>query len=218
MITIAVTGYAESALPATRGTVRARVECEGASRAEVVAEAARIHRELSVRAAELAAAGATTRWNADSVSIGTTPTWGPDGVRGADAQRASSAFMLRFSDFGALQEWVDFLGAEAAVRIESLTWDVSERALAEATELMRARAVTDAVARAGVYAGAAGAGTPALTAIYEPGLRSAAPAGPGGAMMAKSMMMSADAAGGGSFDLTPREIQVSAEVTADFVA
>ncbi|RLP76378.1 SIMPL domain-containing protein [Mycetocola tolaasinivorans] len=220
-VVVVVSGFAQREYPATRAEVSARVEVEGADRREVVERASLLHAELSARAQELSDRGATTRWHADSVSVGTSPFWGPDGVRGADVQRASAGLFLRFSDFAALTEWVTVLASEPLVRLGGVNWDIAEADRGERVAEVRAEAVRDAVSRAEVYAHAAGAGTPALEAIFESGLRpSGGGNGGGGTVFAKGRSFAAASADmaqqDNGFDLTPRPYVVSAEITADF--
>ncbi|MFZ4842380.1 SIMPL domain-containing protein [Mycetocola saprophilus] len=220
-ISVVVGGFAQREYPPSRAEVSAFIEVEGAERADVVARASRLHAELTVAAQQLADQGATTRWHAQSVAVGTSPFWGPDGQRGADIQKASAGLTLRFQDFSALTDWVTRLAAEPLVRVSGVDWDIAEADRAERIADVRAAAVADAIARAAVYARAAGAGTPVLEALFESGLR---PSGTGndGGFRPKGRsftMASADMAGGDSgFDLTPRPFVVSAEITADFRA
>ena len=225
MATLAVSGSVTHRYRAERGVVHLSLGFEGDDREAVVADSVALHGRVSREATAFRRQGAATWWSAQSVTVGLVAE--PVAVDGAGASssrrdrpvrhRTRSTVEVRFQDFAALSEWVTDLALVDGVSIDWIEWSLSHDRRAEAERSARIAAVADAVARAADYAEALGLRTPTLAAVFEPGLR---PGAPGGGMpfgAARSMM----AKGGGGddgFDLAPDDIEVHAEISADFVA
>lgn len=131
--------------------------------------------------------------------------------------RTRAAVDVRFSDFDALASWVGDVALEPGVGIEWIEWSLSHARRPEVEKAVRVAAIADAVTRAGDYAEALGLGRPTLQSVFEPGLRPGAPGG--GSPFGLARAVATFSSGGPvAFDLHPDDIEVTAEVSADFVA
>jgi predicted secreted protein len=225
MTTIAVTGSVVHRHRAERGVVHLSLVAEGTDRAAVVAEAETLHARVSEQATGHRRQGAATWWSAQDVTVGPVAPpvrWDADGTSSAPDPdlparfRARSVVVVRFSDFAALSAWVSELARVDGVSVDALEWSLGHDSRAEAERAARVAAVADAVTRAGDYAGALGLSQPVLVAVFEPGLRPGASGGAATFGLARAAM--SPAGGGGGFDLAPADIEVHAEISADFTA
>ncbi|MCU1529870.1 MAG: hypothetical protein JWP75_3633 [Frondihabitans sp.] len=129
--------------------------------------------------------------------------------------RARSTVEATFVDFTALAEWVSDLAGREGVHIEGLDWTLTTATQVKLEREARIEAVQNAVTKAADYASALDLGTPTLDAVFEAGLRPGLGSG-GGASVARAKTMSSPAHDGGSFELAPRDIEVTATISADF--
>jgi len=223
---LAVTGSVVHRHRAERGVVHLSLVTEGTDRDAVVAETEALHARVSDQATGHRRQGAATWWSAQDVTAGPVAEpvrWDADGASSAPDPdrpqrfRARSAVVVRFADFGALSSWVSELARVEGVSVDALEWSLSHDSRLEAERAARVAAVADAVTRAEDYAEALGLPQPVLVAVFEPGLR---PGSGGGAQtfgLARAAM-SASSGGDGGFDLAPADIEVRAEISADFTA
>jgi uncharacterized protein YggE len=109
------------------------------------------------------------------------------------------------------------VAVEPGVTVEWIEWSLSHDRRPEVEKAVRVAAIADAVTRAGDYAEALGLGRPTLQSVFEPGLRPGAPGG--GSPFGLARAVATFSSGGPvAFDLHPDDIEVTAEVSADFVA
>ncbi|NRD26598.1 SIMPL domain-containing protein [Frigoribacterium sp. VKM Ac-2836] len=225
MATLSVSGSATHRHRAERGVVHLSMGFEGDDREKVVRDTIAVHSRLSEQATAWRRQEAATWWSARSVTVAVVTERETDRGEGGEATRASStvrfrtraAVDVRFSDFEALASWVGDVALEPGVDIEWVEWSLSHARRPEVEKAVRVAAIADAVTRAGDYAEALGLGRPTLQSVFEPGLR---PGAPGGGSPFGLARAAATFSSGGSttFDLHPDDIEVSAEVSADFVA
>ena len=226
MTTLSVSGTATHRHRAERGVVRLALGFEGADREQVLRDSVALHERVADEATAHRRQGAATWWSADQVTVGPVPgAWQDDGTRASSSTvRSRSVVTVRFADFAVLAEWVGALAALDGVAVEGVEWSLSHDRRPEVERAARVAAVADATARAGDYAEALGLGTPQLQALWEPGLRpgggGAGGAGSGGgpALFARSATAGAPDDGSLAFALAPADVEVHAEVGADFVA
>jgi len=225
MATLSVSGSATHRHRAERGVVHLAVGFDGDDREEVVRDTAAVHSRLTEQATAWRRQEAATWWSAQSVTVAVETEATTDRGGGADATRASSvvrfrtraAVDVRFSDFDALASWVGDVAVEPGVTLEWIEWSLSHDRRPEVEKAVRVAAIADAVTRAGDYAEALGLGRPTLQSVFEPGLRPGAPGG--GSPFGLARAVATFSSGGPvAFDLHPDDIEVTAEVSADFVA
>ncbi|VXB88431.1 SIMPL domain-containing protein [Frigoribacterium sp. 9N] len=223
MATLSVSGSATHRHRAERGVVHLTVGFDGDDREAVVRDTAAVHSRLTEQATAWRRQEAATWWSAQRVAVETEAT--TDRGDGADATRASSvvrfrtraAVDVRFSDFDALASWVGDVAVEPGVTVEWIEWSLSHDRRPEVEKAVRVAAIADAVTRAGDYAEALGLGRPTLQSVFEPGLRPGAPGG--GSPFGLARAVATFSSGGPvTFDLYPDDIEVTAEVSADFIA
>jgi uncharacterized protein len=133
--------------------------------------------------------------------------------------RADASVEVKFRDFAALSAWVTDIGEQDGITIVGITWALTESLRTDLERRARIDAVRDAEKKASDYARAFGAGAPTLVAptlvaLWEPGLRPSEESSVGGSPM--SARMAASTSGGGTVELKPEDIAVSASITADY--
>ena len=121
---------------------------------------------------------------------------------------------ITIGDLSVLGELVTRLGDLERTRVDGPEWALRPDSPVRA-EAAR-QAVRQAVQRAHDYAEALGLPEPVLVAVFEPGLRPGASGGAATFGLARAAM--SPAGGGGGFDLAPADIEVHAEISADFTA
>jgi uncharacterized protein YggE len=213
---IVVRGSARRRYPAERATVRLTAQYDGTDRQEVHRRAVGVHEPLTSEIADLAEAGAVTRWNSDQLRVF---TYRPVDSRGARRRMFQVAIGVEaeFVDFEKLSAFLDRWAAEEGVDVGHTSWDVTEEHRAAYEADLRREAVADATAKAQAFADAAGRGRVTAVQLADPGMLSAAFAGDDGAPRMRTMMAAMDS-GGPTLDLRPDDITLSASVDAKFVA
>ena len=214
MVLIAVHGSASRFLPAERGTVQVQIALEHDDRATVVQQVGALHERFVADAKSFVHAGTATWWGSDQVRARAERRYVKDSEAHHIVQVATAEVTVKFRDFEALAEWFETAGGVTGVTIGGIEWTVTEKRRAQVEREVRIEAVADAVARAEAYASAIGGTGVTLEALWEPGLRPGALGGGGGGFVSRSMLM---AGGHAAIELRPDDIEVSAEVTADFV-
>ncbi|MDD9349491.1 SIMPL domain-containing protein [Mumia sp.] len=218
---ITVMGRAVQTIAAERGTVRLTVSFAGPRRDDVVAAAARTHSTLVGQAKQHVTSGSATWWGADQVSAWIYDEWIKPSAQEDETKvrrfRASAGVRVTFRDFDALSRWVGEVALLDGVAVDGVEWALTEVRRDAAVATVRADAARDAVVRAQAYAGALGLGPVHLVALYEHGLRPHV--GPVSAFgEATAMRAAAGPESYGGMELRPDDIQVGAEVSADFEA
>lgn len=202
MVVIAVAGSASRSVPPERGTLRLRVVGEGDGALDVVVPLlARLVGEA--RAHE--AAGAVTRWSAESLATSVEHRWRGD--REERVRTASAPLEVRFRDLAAMLGWLGGLADEEAVRVDGVDWTVTAATRSALERELRGEAVADAVERADDYAAALGIGAVRAVRLEEAGLRGER----GGTWTAQGQARTVDGP-----RLHPAPVELAVRITADF--
>ena len=217
--TITVEGRFEHHHAAERGTVSLVVGFEGPQREDVMQRATHAHARIvdQVRALHDPSSGPVTWWSAQRMSVWSRRPWNDHGKQLPFVHHAQVGLEAKFSDLARLAEWVEQVAVLDGVTVRGVDWTLTEVTRTRRVADARARAVADAVERAGAYASALGLTDVRAVALAEPGMlgdqrRPAAPE-------AVAMMRGAVADGaGGQLDLKPEDITVESAVHARFVA
>jgi uncharacterized protein YggE len=125
---------------------------------------------------------------------------------------------VTFVDLTALGAWLADVAEREGASVYGIEWSVSEERRREVEAEVRTEAALDALHRARAYASAVGLETVELTALDEPGLRRKDESSAGswsGVALGRMPMAAAPAP---DFDVRPDDLEVRAEVTADFTA
>jgi hypothetical protein len=187
---ITVHGEHAAWYPAERATAGAGVHTFGPKRDDVFSRAivASDALRLSIEALHDPDAGPVTWWSSDSVRVWSERPWNNEGKQLAPVFHAAIDFSAKFRDFEALARWVERAAGIDSVTVSSITWDLTEATKTRADHEVREKAVTDAVAKATVFARSLGLQSVTAVALAEPGMLG----DPSGA------------AGGGAFPAAPR--------------
>lgn len=216
MVTIAVHGTASHRVGPEFARVVVDAAATGEDRGDVVHRVVSQHERLVQEATAFEATGAVESWHTSGLTTGIAWDWRTvDGTNERVRKfRADAEIAVTFRDVPALQTWLVDVAQRDDVEVREVRWELTESSRTAALSLLRAAAVTDAVTRAVDLADAAGLGAPRLVAVYEPGLRPGDGQG-GGPSPMFARAMAADG-GGPGLDLRPQDIELTAEVTADF--
>jgi uncharacterized protein YggE len=214
MTTFVVAGDATRSHPAERGTVRLTVMLTGADRRQVSADTIATHNEVVAEASVQESLGALTAWSTYRVSTEEFQEYG-HGDEPVRRFRARSTVEATFVDFTALADWVSELVGREGVHIEGIDWTLTTTTRIRLEREARIEAVNDAVTKAADYASALDLGTPTLEAVFEDGLRPGL-GGSGIRPLARSAVAKSAVHEGDSFELAPRDIDVTATISADF--
>jgi uncharacterized protein YggE len=214
MVLIAVHGSASRLLPAERGTVHLALELEHDDRATALQQVAELHARFRAEAEAFVANGTATWWGSDQVWVRPDVRWEGEHPQRRTVQVATARVHVRFQDFTALSTWILDAGSVLGVTIPGIDWTVTRTHEQEVEREMRVEAVRDAVARAEAYASAIGGSAVELQAVWEAGLRPVPSASPSvGGWRAQSMARKGEP----GIELRPDDIEIRAEVTADFL-
>lgn len=216
MVTIAVHGTASHRVAPEFARVVVDAAATGQDRGDVVHRVVTQHERLLQEATAFETAGAVDSWHTSGLTTGITWEWRT--VDGANERvrsfRADAEIAVTFRDVPQLQTWLVEVAQRDDVEVREIRWELTDASRIAALSMLRAAAVTDAVTRAVDLADAAGLGAPRLIAIFEPGLRPGDGTG-GGPTPVFARAMAADG-GGAGLNLRPQDIELTAEVTADF--
>ncbi|KRC59546.1 MULTISPECIES: SIMPL domain-containing protein [unclassified Nocardioides] len=206
-----------------RGTVRATLSFQGPALPPVYE---RVVRDLEAVKTSVAALhdperGPVTWWSTKHVRTWAERPWNQDGKQLPLVHHASVGVEVKFRDFAALGAWVgQHVAATAGFSLDGVVWALTEQHRIELERTVRSRAVQDAARRAQEYADALDLGTVRAVAVADAGMLSPGlhPAGGGGpAPYQRMAAMAKDSAGGAELELSPEDIEVSADVDARFV-
>ncbi|GAA4077567.1 SIMPL domain-containing protein [Nocardioides kongjuensis] len=176
--------------------------------------------KASVRELHDPAAGPVTWWSTQHVRTWAERPWNQDGKQLPLVHHASVGVQVKFRDFARLTSWVGGLvGSAEGFHLDGVQWALTEARRVELEHTVRARAVQDAARRAQEYADALGLGPVRPVAVADAGMLGPGISPMGGAAPAAYLRMAAkDTGGGAELELSPEDIEVSAEVDARFVA
>lgn len=215
MVEITVCGEAVERASAERATVTVQSRWSADTAEEALRVVSRAHAGVVDDARTHEEAGRAESWRADRVWLSHHHEWVGDDKARRLVHTANATVTITFTDFEALGTWIGQLGVEDAHEVGQIAWSLSEQTERERGRAARSRAVADALERAGDYAAAAGLGTPAVSAIREPGTTPPQP-------MPHAARMAAYTVGGApeslAVELEAGEIEVHAEVEVTCVA
>ncbi|HTL40558.1 MAG TPA: SIMPL domain-containing protein [Pseudolysinimonas sp.] len=219
---ITVQGTHTAWFDAERATVQVSAAFDGAKRDEVFARATEAAAATTSLVEPLfdADRGPVTWWSSDRVNVWSERPWNSDGKRLPLVYHAAIGLRAKFSDVDALARFIEQVAVIDGLSIGGIEWDLTEARRIAVTDEVRQAAVADAVHKAGVYAAAAGVGTPVVMAVADPGMLGDAGGGSGAPAPApyERMAFKAQAmdVGGAPLTLSPEQIQVAASVDVRF--
>ena len=208
MATISVLGSAARSLPPDLGTARIVVRLEGVDRAAVARAAVALHGRLAGDARRLEEQAAVTRWTAGQVWTSTVDHH-RGGTRPPERRAVATATVrVTFRDFAALGEWLADLAGTDGLELAGVEWELTPEHRQEAERAVRREAILDARSRALAYAEALGFEGVELRTADEPGSR----------RLDVDVRYASMAASGGAeaYDLHPDDLEVEAQIAAEF--
>ncbi|GAA4809199.1 SIMPL domain-containing protein [Nocardioides caeni] len=163
--------------------------------------------------------GPVTWWATGNVRTWAQRPWNQDGKQLPLVHHASVGVEAKFRDFAALSRWVgQQVASTQGFSLDGVVWALTEQNRLQLERAVRTRAVRNAAQRAQEYADALGLGVVRPVAIADSGMlgQGLSPMGDSAAPFAR--MAAAGKQGGGELELSPEDIEVSAEVDARFQA
>lgn len=157
-------------------------------------------------------------WSADQLRAWSNRPWTSDGSQPPLVHHVSVGLKVEFGDFTALSEWVGRqVAATEGFRVSTIEWNLTAVHRDELLLEVRNHAVQDAVTRAQHYADALGLGPIRPIALADAGMLADAGLAdiPG---VARLRNTAASVGGPPEVELIPRDIELSADVDARFVA
>lgn len=201
-----------------RGTVRVTLGLEGPKPKPVYERVVRDLEKVqqSVKTLHDPERGPVTWWSTKQVRTWANRPWNQDGKRLPLVHHASVGLEVKFSDFAGLSAWVgQHAVATEGFSLDGVEWALTEKHRLELERLVRTRAVQDAARRAQEYADALGLGKVRPLAVADAGMLNEGIA-PTAAPAAAFMRGAAAKDSGGELELSPDDIEVSAQVDARF--
>lgn len=206
-----------------RGTVHVTLSFEGPQpqpvHDRVVADLEAV--KASVKALHDPNQGPVTWWSTKNVRTWAQRPWNQDGKQLPLVHHASVGVEVKFRDFTALGRWVSqHVATTRGFSLDGVVWALTENNRQDLERAVRTRAVQDAAGRAQEYADALDLGPVRPVAVADAGMlgNGLHVAGGGGSAPYARMAAAKDSAGGAELELSPEDIEVSAEVDARFVA
>ncbi|MDR5699049.1 SIMPL domain-containing protein [Agromyces aerolatus] len=214
---ITVTGQAETRIAPELGAVTLIVTASGANRDAILQQSGGSHHELLAEVKSLDAAGTLDAWSAGQLRVWSHRPWNADGRQLPLIHEARAEVEVVFRDLARLTEWVSAVAERDSVTVGGVDWRLTDATRRRVQEDAQRRAVTDAVAKARVYADALGLGEPQPVELADRGLLGPHP----GPQAPQAVMMRAAAFGGPQApvtELTPADLVIEASVDARFSA
>ncbi len=218
-----VRGAASAFQRPERGTVHVTLSFQGPKPQpvydRVVADLEAV--KTSVKALHDPSQGPVTWWSTKNVRTWAQRPWNQDGKQLPLVHHASVGVEVKFRDFTALGRWVSqHVSSTQGFSLDGVVWALTENNRQDLERAVRTRAVQDAARRAQEYADALDLGPIRPVAVADAGMlgNGLHVAGGGGAAPYARMAAAKDSAGGAELELSPEDIEVSAEVDARFVA
>jgi uncharacterized protein YggE len=216
---ITVQGEYELHQPAERGTVRLTVAYDGKSRDEVLARTTQRHVSLTSELRDIhnPQSGPVTWWASDQLRVWGERPWNQDGKQLPIVYHAQVGIEAKFSDLGALSDWVGVVSLLDGVTVSGVTWALTEARKQTLVQEARRRAVENAVAKATVYATSLGLGSVKPLALSDPGMLGDHTSSPQTQQPMFARAASNDLSGG-TLALKPEDITIAVQVHARFAA
>ena len=206
-----------------RGTVHVTLSFEGPRpqpvHDRVVADLEAV--KASVKALHDPHHGPVTWWSTKNVRTWAQRPWNQDGKQLPLVHHASVGVEVKFRDFTALGRWVSqHVSSTQGFSLDGVVWALTENNRQDLERAVRTRAVQDAARRAQEYADALDLGPVRPVAVADAGMlgNGLHVSGGGGAAPYARMAAAKDNSDGAELELSPEDIEVSAEVDARFVA
>ena len=206
-----------------RGTVHVTLSFEGPQpqpvHDRVVADLEAV--KASVKVLHDPNRGPVTWWSTKNVRTWAQRPWNQDGKQLPLVHHASVGVEVKFRDFSALGRWVSqHVSSTQGFSLDGVVWALTESNRQDLERAVRTRAVQDAARRAQEYADALDLGPVRPVAVADAGMLGNGLHVAGGAPAGAYARMAAakDSSGGAELELSPEDIEVSAEVDARFVA
>jgi uncharacterized protein len=206
-----------------RGTVHVKLSFEGPQPQpvydRVVADLDAV--KASVKSLHDPERGPVTWWSTKHVRTWAERPWNQDGKQLPLVHHASVGVEVKFRDFAALGRWVgQHVASTTGFSLDGVVWALTENNRQDLERAVRTRAVQDAARRAQEYADALELGPVRPVAVADAGMlgNGLHVAGGGGSAPYLRMAAAKDSTGGAELELSPEDIEVSAEVDARFVA
>ncbi|WP_022891724.1 SIMPL domain-containing protein [Agromyces subbeticus] len=217
---IAVRGTAEERIAPELGAVSLTVSASGAERDATLARTSDAHQRLIEGIRELEASGVLDVWSAGQLRVSSHRPWNNEGKQLPVVHQANADVEVVFTDLERLGEWVSTVSLGEFIGIGGIDWRLTDATRKRTQELAQRGAVSDAVAKAAVYAAALGLGAPTPAELADTGLLTAQPVPHGGSgERMYAMRASADMSGGGGpAQFTPAQLVITASVEARFTA
>jgi uncharacterized protein len=215
--TIAVTGHAEERVAPELGAVTLSVGSSGAARDDVYARTSTAHERLLAEVRALEASGALDSWSAGQLRLWSYRPWNSEGRQLPVVHQSSAEVEVVFTDLSRLGEWLGDAATAADLTVGGIDWRLSDATRRRLQESAQRAAVSDALAKAQVYASALGLGTPTPVELADHGMLTAQPIP--SAQKAIMMLAAGDTRGGApATEFAPAELVIEASVDARFTA
>lgn len=210
-VSIRVRGSYATKVAPERGTVHAAVGYDGPEVEPLLAQVESVAGDLVDSLQALADDGPVRTWSAGQVQVSAHRPWNESGTQLPLVHQVRVELTAEFTDVSALGEWLGN-AARMGAGVQWIDWALTDDSRRQLERQARAAAVHDARARAQDYADALRLGEVHVVTLADTGLLSRPEPV---AMMAMKGME--DASGGMGVVLQPEDIEVSAEVEAEFV-
>jgi uncharacterized protein YggE len=217
-VEITVRGSHTREVPPERALVHIQVGFDGADPDDVVTQTSAAVAEVRSTIEPLVepAPGSITQWSSDQLRTWSERPWNQQGDQFPLVHHAQQSFEIEFADFAALGGWLANLVAIAGASVGGVSWALTDERRDAVIAEVRTAAIHDARAKAESYAEALGLIGARPIAVADAGMLSdGSPAGGGAVAMAMAARMK-DASP--AIELIPRDLTVTADVDARFVA
>ncbi|WP_156391651.1 MULTISPECIES: SIMPL domain-containing protein [unclassified Nocardioides] len=166
--------------------------------------------------------GPVTWWATKHIRTWANRPWNQDGKQLPLVHHASISLEVKFRDFTKLTDWVGrHVTGTAGFSLDGVVWALTENNRQDLERAVRTRAVQDASRRAQEYADALDLGTVRPVAVADAGMLTMGISpmdGGGAAPYMRMASMAKDSSGASELELSPEDIEVSAQVDARFVS
>lgn len=210
---ITVTGEAKASFPPEEATLQLSLGFESDDMSDAVERTTALANTLSEAIASLKEATPPSLTTAALLPLATS-SWRPynnEGTLLPMRHRATARARLTFSHFGTMSLFVDTWSRQPGVTLDDVEWRLTDDRLARERAAILTAAVADAHDKAQVLAAAAAESRVMFLELTEP----SALDGHEPRMFARSAAMM-DAAPAGSIELSPADIEITAQIRAVF--
>ena len=217
-VEITVRGSHTQEVPPERAVVRVQIGFDGPEPDDVVTRTAVSSSAFRSTIEPLIdpASGPVTEWSSEQVRTWSERPWNQQGEQLALVHHAQQSFTVEFSEFAALGRWLSEVVSVDGAAVGGVSWTLTDERRDAVNAEVRTAAIHDARAKAESYAEALGLIGVRPIAVADAGmLGDGSQAGAGPAPMAMAARMK-DA--GPAIEVSPRDLSITTEVDARFVA